>query len=60
VEGAGVLKVVDRPSGMEGARASVCVLCSTIVLVQTSYVINDLCMTLKYGCISNNAVSFVR
>jgi hypothetical protein len=55
-----VLKVVDRPSGMEGARASVCVLCSTIVLVQTSYVINDLCMTLKYGCISNNAVSFVR
>ena len=26
VEGTGVLKVVDRPSGMKGASASVCVL----------------------------------
>jgi len=34
--------------------------CSTLVLVQISYVTDALRMTLKYGFISNNAVSFVR
>jgi hypothetical protein len=44
---------------MKGARASVCVLNGRVVLVQISHVIDALCMTLKYGFISNNAVSFV-
>jgi len=37
-----VSKVVDRPSGMKAARASVCVLCGTVVLVQISYVFDAL------------------
>lgn len=40
---------------MKVSRASVCVLCSTAVLVQISYVIDALCMELKYGIINNNA-----